>query len=261
MYDDTRIFSEIGDKVSVLLDVDIENVNDIDLIEDPFYMVTVDNVVYTYNLQTGELKEGIQASANQKSMLTAAEKEKYAAEDMNLIHFVLKGVNKNNIPYEELYSVGSLGFAKALNGYRKNKGTKFSTFAVYCIRNEVFFYLKKEQKHMLNLSLNQSLSDDGNGHDLVLGDLISEEDIGKKSLEEVFEDAEMKKLLLKIINKLSPIEQEVMLSRFDLTGQKKTQAELAQKFDMTQANVSKIQQNCLKKMLIYLKVHDQRVNN
>lgn len=261
MYEDTSIYDEIGDKVSALLGVEIEDVNDIDVIEEPFYMVTVDNIVYTYNIETEELKEGIQAKVNESSTLTNEEKEKYAVEDMNLIHFVLKGVNRNNIPYEELYSVGSLGFAKALNGYRKNKGTKFSTFAVYCIRNEVFFYLKKEQKHMMNLSLNQTLSEDGSGHDLVLEDLISEADIGKKSLEETFEDEDFKKVLLKIINKLSPIEQKVMMTRYSLAGEKKTQAELAQEFNMTQANISKIQQNCLRKMLIYLKVQAQRVNN
>lgn len=261
MYEDTRIFSEIGEYVSELLGVEIEDVNDIDLIEEPFYMVTVNNIVYTYDINTKELKEGIQAKINKKNALTAKEKEQHVEEDMNLIHYVLKSINRNNIPYEELYSVGSLGFAKALNGYRKNKGTKFSTFAVYCIRNEIFFYLKKEQRHMMNISLSQSLSEDGNGHDLVLEDLISEEDIGKKSLEEIFEDEDMKKVLLKIIKKLSPIEQEVMLSRFNLIGEKKTQAELAKKFNMTQANISKIQQNCLKKMLIYLKVHDQRVNH
>ena len=237
MYEDTSIYDEIGDKVSALLGVEIEDVNDIDVIEEPFYMVTVDNIVYTYNIETEELQEGIRAKVNEHSTLTAEEKEKYALEDMNLIHFVLKSVNRNNIPYEELYSVGSLGFAKALNGYRKNKGTKFSTFAVYCIRNEVFFYLKKEQKHMMNLSLNQTLSEDGSGHDLVLEDLISEADIGKKSLEETFEDEDFKKVLLKIINKLSPIEQKVMMTRYSLSGEKKTQAELEQEFNMTQANI------------------------
>ena len=254
------MYDEIAEKVSALLDVELENVNDVEVIEEPHYMVTVDGCVYTYNIESGVLEEGITASSSQDDMLTDEEKMNYAENDMNLIHYVLKGVSKNSIPYEELYSVGSLGFAKALNGFRKNKNTKFSTFAVYCIKNEVFFFLKKEQRHMSNLSLNQSLSDDGNGHDLVLGDTISDVDVGKKTLEEEFENADLKELLLKLINKLTPEEQEIMMARYGLLGEKKTQMELAQKFDMTQANISKIQQNCLRKMLIYLKVNNQRVN-
>lgn len=255
------MYDIIAEQIVQLLGVEIDQINDIDLIEEPFYMVTVDSMVYTYNIETNTLEDGICATKNTDNMLTDTEKEEYAANDMNLIHYVLKGVSKNSIPYEELYSVGSLGFAKALNGYRKNKNTKFSTFAVYCIRNEVFFYLKKEQRHLSNVSLNQTLSEDGNGHDLVLGDLISDIDVGKKSLEEVFEDAEVKKVLLEIISKLSPEEQEIMLSRYGLLGNKKTQMELAKQFDMTQANISKIQQNCLRKMHIYLKVYNQRVRS
>lgn len=255
------MYDVIADNVAELLNVDIDEINDVDVIEEPFYMVTVNGVVYTYNIETKELQEGLTASSNQAEMLTDEEKRIYAENDMNLIHFVLKGVSKNSIPYEELYSVGSLGFAKALNGFRKNKNTKFSTFAVYCIKNEIFFYLKKEQRHMANLSLSQTLSEDGNGHDLILGDTISETDVGKKSLEEEFEDADTRELLLKIINKLTPEEQDIMLSRYGLLGEKKTQMELAQKYDMTQANISKIQQNCLRKMHIYLKVHTQRVKN
>lgn len=255
------MYDLIAENVAGLLGVDIEEINDVEVIEEPFYMVTVNYVAYTYNTETNVLEEGITASSNQSEMLTEAEKQTFAENDMNLIHFVLKGISKNNIPYDELYSVGSLGFAKALNGFRKDKSTKFSTYAVYCIRNEVLFYLHKEQAHASNLSLNQALAEDGNGHDLVLGDTISDIDTGKKSLEEALEDSDTRKLLLKIIAKLTPVEQDIMLSRYGLLGEKKTQMELAQKYDMTQANVSKIQQSCLRKMHIYLKVQNQKVNN
>ena len=75
MYEDTKIFSEIGEYVSELLGVEIEDVNDIDLIEEPFYMVTVNNIVYTYDINTRELKEGIQAKINKihSVSITAAE--------------------------------------------------------------------------------------------------------------------------------------------------------------------------------------------
>ena len=65
---------------------------------------------------------------------------------------------------------------------------------------------------------------------------------------------EEKQSLLEAISKLNDEEQYIMLYRYGVDGHKtKTQKELAESLNMSQANVSKIQRNCLKKLKFILK--------
>lgn len=253
------MYEIIGQNVSELLGLDIDEIIDIDLIDEPHYKITTGQGLYTYNTETNELMEGVM-SFEADDKLTEAEKNEYAEQDMNLIHHILKSINRGNIPYDELYAVGSLGFAKALNAYRKNKGTKFSTYACYCVKNEVLFYLKKEQKHTQNLSFSQTMATDKNGHDLVLGDLLSESDVGKLSLEECYENEELKGTLMFFIEKLDEDEQYIIRSRHGLGIPRKTQQELALEYNMTQANISKIQQNVMRRLRIKIEIANRRIN-
>ena len=48
---------------------------------------------------------------------------------------------------EDLIQSGNLGLWKDCLKYNENKGYKFSTFAVKCIKNEMAMFLRKELKH------------------------------------------------------------------------------------------------------------------
>ena len=254
------MYEIIGQNVSEILGLDISEIIDIDLIDGTNYKITIETGVYTYDAKTNTLTEGIIMLPEPDDKLTEDEKRTYAEQDMNLIHHILKSVNHCSIPYDELYAVGSLGFAKALNAYRKNKGTKFSTYACYCVKNEVLFFLKKEQKHTQNLSFSQTMATDKNGHDLALGDLLSEADIGKLSLEECYEHDELKETLLGFVEKLDENDQYIIRSRFGLGIPRKTQQELAQEYGMTQANISKMQQNVMRRLRIKIEIANRRIN-
>ena len=65
---------------------------------------------------------------------------------------------------------------------------------------------------------------------------------------------ETRQILLKAIDELSEKERLIILYRFGLDrGIKKTQKELADEINMSQANVSKIQEKALKKLKVILK--------
>lgn len=185
---------------------------------------------------------------------TTEEKNKVAEENIALIHFVLKSIHTQNIPYEELVDAGMMGYAKALDSFDLNRNVKFSTYAINCIRNEIFFFLRKEQKHLSKtISMNTVLSTDSNGNTLELIDTIDTED-ESKSLEHVIENSENRRILLDALEYLKPEEKYILIYRFGLNnGEIKTQKEIAETIHMSQANVSKIQKNCLHKLRLILR--------
>ena len=192
------------------------------------------------------------------------EKEICAEENMDLIHFVANKFRNTRLPYDDLYSVCMMGYTKALNAYDKNRGVKLSTFAVNCMQNEVKFYLRKEKKHTTNtVSSGTVLSRDKNGNDFQLEDILSEqENDGVLSIEDTYELSEDKGIILEAIDSLTAQEQYIMNSRYGLNGFKvKTQKLIAEEIDMSQANVSKIQKNCIDKIKHFVEsqYEDERI--
>lgn len=190
-----------------------------------------------------------------KEKLTDKEKATIAEENIALVHYVINSLHNTGVSYDELVSVGLVGYAKALDNYDKSRNVKFSTYAINCIKNEILFFLRREQKHIKNdKSLNKILSVDKNGNNLQLEDVISEEELNEKSLEDLILDRENREILLKVMKHLKPEEQYILVYRFGLDrGIIKTQKEIADKIQMSQANVSKIQKNCLNKLKLILR--------
>ncbi|WP_442637636.1 sigma-70 family RNA polymerase sigma factor [Rossellomorea marisflavi] len=192
------------------------------------------------------------------------EKEIEAEENMDLIHFVANKFRNTRLPYDDLYSVCMMGYTKALNAFDKNRGVKLSTFAVNCMQNEVKFYLRKEKKHTTNtVSMGTILSRDKNGNDFQLEDILSETANEKVlSIEDTYEKTEDKNIVEEAIESLTEQEQYIMRSRYGLRGHKpKTQKLIAEEIDMSQANVSKIQKNCIDKIKRYVEsqYNDERI--
>lgn len=192
------------------------------------------------------------------------EKEICADENMDLIHFVANKFRNTRLPYDDLYSVCMMGYTKALNAFDKNRGVKLSTFAVNCMQNEVKFYLRKEKKHTSNtISSATVLSRDKNGNDFQLEDILSEqENESVLSIEDTYELSEDKGIVLEAIENLTAQEQYIMNSRYGLNGFKvKTQKLIAEEIDMSQANVSKIQKNCIDKIKRFVEsqYEDERI--
>lgn len=188
-------------------------------------------------------------------LLNPKEKNEIAEENFNLIHFVANNFSNTGIPHDELVSIGSVGYTKAINTYDPDKGAKFSTYAVYCIKNEILHFLRKEKKHMENTVLSgNSLFTDGEGNTLSIEDTISSDMNDEVFTEDLILFKEDISILMEAIKKLPKREQIIIVNRYGLNGgDVLTQATVGNKLGMSQANVSKLEGGIIEKLLKELK--------
>ena len=153
---------------------------------------------------------------------------------------------KNQIEEEDLLSIGSMGLIKAIKGFKADMKLKLSTYATKCITNEIMMHIRKtanEQEISLDTVLFHNL---GSGDSLNLSDVIgTEKDITSYEIEKETE----RKVLMDSITRLKEKEQVIICSLFGLSGgEPMSQKEVAEKYGMTPANVSKMKKNAIKKM-------------
>jgi len=187
-------------------------------------------------------------------LLTEEEKNRMAEENLQLVHFVANKFRNTRIDYDDLYGAAMFGFTKALNSFDKDRGTKFSTYAVNCMKNEVRFFLRKERRQSdHNISYNLVLSTDKNGNDFELYNILADNSDGAKEVSDLLVRKENHEMILRAVSQLSELEQYIINHRYGLKGcEFKTQKEIAAEINMSQANVSKIQKNCMKKIKKFL---------
>lgn len=190
------------------------------------------------------------------AVLTDEDKNRLAEENMSLVQYVVKRFINTGIDYDELFSVALMGYVKAINSYnptrvtKQGKPIKFSTFAYRCIENEIFYFIRNDKKvREKTVSLQTTLSTDKNGNTLDLDSTLSTESQGELSLEEEIAKKEVIGVLLEIINnELTDKERLIITHRFGISAENKTQNELAQMVNMSQANISKLEKNIMDKI-------------
>ena len=70
--------------------------------------------------------------------LTKAEKDKLITDNLKLAGFLAHQYSKSNaIPYNDLYQEGCIGLIKAAQKFDPEKGFKFSTYAVWWVRQAI----------------------------------------------------------------------------------------------------------------------------
>lgn len=192
---------------------------------------------------------------------TEEEKEKMFAENYKLIYHVAnKYVIRGGIERDELYHSGLLGMVKALNTYDKNLGqARFSTYAIRCITNEILYFMRRERKHREDDNgnylhhLEDTLKTDESGREFEKGDTI--EDLSLPNPNENIFNNELNEAIMDLLKRtLNESEMFILIRRhgLDTSGKTLTQREIADILDMSQANVSKLQQNAEKKLYKYL---------
>lgn len=187
--------------------------------------------------------------------LTPEEKNKLAEENFNIIHYVAKSFSNTGLGHDELVSIGSVGFVKALNTYSEKKGAKFSTYAIICVKNEILHFLRREKKHVDNTVLSGNVMySDGEGGVLTIEDTLSNKMNDEAFVEDVILLNEDIEILMNAIRKLPKRDQFIIINRYGIGGRKvMTQEEIGEILGMSQANVSKLEQNIIKELNSLLK--------
>ena len=170
--------------------------------------------------------------------------------NLRLVVYIAKKFDNTGVGVEDLISIGTIGLIKAINTFNPTKKIKLATYASRCIENEILMYLRKTQKSRNDYSLDEVLSIDGDGNEMVLADILpSNED---SSLTKLTNEEDIENLYY-ALNKLSKREREIMIMRFGLFGEKElTQKEVADKLGISQSYISRLEKRIMDKMRTFI---------
>lgn len=173
-------------------------------------------------------------------------KNKLIEHNLRLVVYISKKFANCNVDMEDLISVGSIGLIKAVNSFKLEKNIKLATYASRCIENEILMHLRKTSRLKAEVSLDEPLTADSDGNELVLGDILSVE---SDSVTKNIESSAEKKVLWQCIAKLSAKEREIMTLRFGLGKEaEKTQKEVADQLGISQSYISRIEKKIVGKL-------------
>ena len=173
-------------------------------------------------------------------------RDKLVEHNLRLVVYIAKKFETSGIELEDLISIGAIGLIKAVKTYSVDKNIKLATYASRCIENEILMQLRKNIRIKNEVSLDEPLSSDGEGNELLLADIIS---IDEGCVSKNIETSAEKQILMNVISKLDSREQTIMFLRFGLAGnEEKTQKEVADMMGISQSYISRIEKKILSKL-------------
>ncbi len=188
-----------------------------------------------------ELVKEFQDNQNQNA------KSKLIEHNLRLVMYIAKRFENNKLDMQDLVSVGSIGLIKAVNSYKLDKNIKLATYASRCIENEILMFLRKANKTINDLSLDDGLINDEEGNSLSLGEMIPDDNL----ICEQVELKDQKSYLLQTIEKLNKREKVIMCMRYGLNGYEElTQKEVADKMNISQSYISRLEKKILRKLKV-----------
>jgi len=165
--------------------------------------------------------------------------------NLRLVLYIAKRFETSKVELEDLVSVGVIGLVKAIDSFKSDKNIKLATYASRCIENEILMHLRKVNRTQNDISLDEPLSVDDEGSELVISDIIPSTDDLYGSIE--MEDE--KKYLINTLTSLDEREKQIMILRYGLNGQDElTQKEVADLMDISQSYISRLEKRILKKL-------------
>lgn len=172
-------------------------------------------------------------------------KSELIEHNLRLVMYIAKRFESNKLDMQDLVSVGSIGLIKAVDSYKLDKNIKLATYASRCIENEILMYLRKVNKSINDLSLDDSLSSDDDGNNLTLAEIIPDERIAYDQIEL----KDQKNYLMECISGLNEREKKIMCMRYGLCGYDElTQKEVADSMNISQSYISRLEKKILHKL-------------
>ncbi len=146
------------------------------------------------------------------------------------------------IPFDDLFSVGTIGLIKGIDTFNPEKNTKFATYVGKCIENEILMYLRRYKK-ISEVSLNHIINFDFEGNELTFEDILPTNDDILRDMELKFE----KQLLYQVMETLPWRDKRIIELRFGLNNEEiHTQKKIGEKLEIQQSYVSRL----IKKILL-----------
>ena len=166
--------------------------------------------------------------------------------NLRLVVYIAKKFENTGVGLEDLISIGTIGLMKGVNTFNIDKKIKLATYASRCIENEILMYLRRSNRIKSEISIDEPLNQDGDGNELLLSDILgTDPDVTSRRIED-----EVDKSLLKAsIEKLNSREKNIMELRFGfISGNEKTQKEVADMLGISQSYISRLEKKIKGKM-------------
>ena len=185
----------------------------------------------------------------------ASARETLIVHNLRLVVYIARKFESSGLGLEDLISIGTIGLIKAVETFCPEKKIKLATYASRCIENVILMVLRKNTQSRGEISIDEPLSADWDGNELLLSDILgTEEDIVSKDIES---EAEREMLRL-AVSELGSREREIMQMRFGLSGQKeRTQKEVAEAIGISQSYISRLEKKIIRKLRLKLEAADQ----
>ena len=172
-------------------------------------------------------------------------KSKLIEHNLRLVMYIAKKFENNRLDMQDLVSVGSIGLIKAVDSYKPDKNIKLATYASRCIENEILMFIRKANKSINDLSLDDCMTSEDDETGLSLAEVIPDTKEAYSNIE--LED--QKKYLMIAIEKLSNREKEIMCMRYGINGyEEQTQKEIADSMNISQSYISRLEKKILHKL-------------
>ena len=170
-------------------------------------------------------------------------KEILIHHNLRLVAHIVKKYNQSE-EADDLISVGCLGLIKAINSYKFNHGTQFSTYAAKCIENEILMLIRANKKHKSIISIDDVLGADDEQNEITIGDLNYDDD---NDVEKIVSNRVLGEKLDNVLKKhLSRREYEIMCLRYGLNGLPiLPQREVATKLGISRSYISRLETKAL----------------
>ena len=227
----------------------------INILKKILQLLHINNCYYASNLESllpplSKEEETKYIIKNMQGDLNA--RNKLIEHNLRLVVFLAKKFDNTTFDLEDLVSIGTIGLIKGVKTYKLDKNIKLATYVSRCISNEILMFLRKNKRTITEVSLEDTLNYDNEGNALSLEDVLGTEiDIVDKD----FQSKNDKELLEKEISKLPKRDREIMIMRYGLYNQKDyTQKEIADKLNISQSYISRIEKKVIKRIKYLLKI-------
>ena len=163
--------------------------------------------------------------------------------NLRLVVFLARKFESSGVGTEDLSTIGLI---KAVGTYRSDKNVKLATYASRCIENEILMYLRKIAGRRTEVSLDEPLSADWDGNELLLSDILGTE---PDSVLRPLEDDVDRTLLLHALRRLPERERKIISMRFGLgLPEAMTQKEVADLMGISQSYISRLEKRIIARM-------------
>ena len=166
--------------------------------------------------------------------------------NLRLVAYIAKRFENTGANIEELISIGTVGLIKAIQSFNAEKNIKLATYASRCIENEILMYIRKTMSQKREVSIDEPLSVDWDGNELLLSDVLgSDNDVVSRDME----NDEERRIVRDAVSDLNDRERIIVEMRYGLSGNRElTQKEVADALGISQSYISRLEKKIMSRL-------------